>query len=112
MIKSTNILKARAGGRQKLEGSDRDREIESVIIVTTPQSKGMKSRKRKREIEKLSSPSVDAVSESGNGRRFQTSEGRLEKGFDEWTNMGSGCWHRMDLERTSSYWQTSVQRPS
>ena len=46
-----------------MEGSDRDREIESVMIVTTPPSKGMKSRKRKREIEELSSPSVDAVSE-------------------------------------------------
>ena len=63
MIKSTNILKARAGERQELEGSDRDREIESVMIVTTPPSKGMKFRKRKREIEELSSPSVDAVSE-------------------------------------------------
>ena len=63
MIKSTNILKARAGGRQELEGSDRDREIESVMIVATPPSKGMKSRKRKREIVELSSPSVDAVSE-------------------------------------------------
>ena len=33
------------------------------MIVTTPPSKGMKSRKRKREVEELSSPSVDAVSE-------------------------------------------------
>ena len=63
MIKRTNILKARAGGMQELEGSDRDEEIESLMIVTTPPSKGMKSRKRKREIEELSSPSVDAVSE-------------------------------------------------
>ena len=63
MIKSTNILKARAGGRHELEGSDRDGEIKSVMIVTTPPSKGMKSRKRKREMEELSSPSVDAVSE-------------------------------------------------
>ena len=63
MIKSTNILKARAGGRHELEGSDRDGEIESVMVVTTPPSKGMKSRKRKREMEELSSPSVDAVSE-------------------------------------------------
>ena len=39
MIKSTNIRKARAGGRQELEGSDRDGEIESVMIVTTPQAK-------------------------------------------------------------------------
>ena len=33
------------------------------MVVTTPPSKGMKSRKRKREMEELSSPSVDAVSE-------------------------------------------------
>ena len=46
-----------------MEGSDWDGEIESVMIVTTPPSKGMKSRKRKREMEELSSPSVDAVSE-------------------------------------------------
>ena len=46
-----------------MEASDRDGEIESVMIVTTPPSKGMKSRKRKREMEELSSPSVDAVSE-------------------------------------------------
>ena len=46
-----------------MEGSDQDREIESVMIVTTPPSKEMKSRKRKREIEELISPSVDAVSE-------------------------------------------------
>ena len=46
-----------------MEGSDRDGEIESVMIVTTPTSKIMKSRKRKREMEELSSLSVDAVSE-------------------------------------------------
>ena len=31
MIKSTNILKARARGREEWEGSDRDGEIESVM---------------------------------------------------------------------------------
>ena len=46
-----------------MEGSDWDGEIESVIVVTTPSSKGTKSRKSKREMEELSSPSVDAVSE-------------------------------------------------
>ena len=50
MIKKTNILKARAGGRHELEGLDWDGEIESVMIVTTTPSKGMKSRKRKREM--------------------------------------------------------------
>ena len=63
MIKNTNILKARAGGRQELEGLDVDKEVESVMITTTPTSKDVKTRKRKRETEALSSPSVDAVSE-------------------------------------------------
>ena len=58
MIKDINILKARVGGRQDSEGLDRDKEVESVMIVTTPPSKGVKSRKRKREVEEL-----DAVSE-------------------------------------------------
>ena len=34
-----------------------------MMIVTTPPSKGVKSRKRKREVEELNSPSADAVSE-------------------------------------------------
>ena len=63
MTKSTNILKARAGGRQELEGLEVDREVESVMITTTPSSRDVKTRKRKREVEGLSSPSVDAVSE-------------------------------------------------
>ena len=67
MIKSTNILKARAGGRQELEALEVDREVESVMITTTPSSRDVKTRKRKREVEGLSSPSVDAVS-AGNLR--------------------------------------------
>ena len=39
IIKSTNILKARAGGRQELEGLDGDKEVDSVMITTTPPSK-------------------------------------------------------------------------
>ena len=66
MIKSTSILRLEQG-RHELEGSDRDGEIESVMVVRTPSSKGMKSRKRKREMEELSSPSVDAVSEKNLG---------------------------------------------
>ena len=62
-IKSTNILKARAGGRQELEGLDGDKEVESVMITATPPSKDVRSRKRKREVEALGSPSADAVSE-------------------------------------------------
>ena len=61
MIKSTNILKARAGGRQELEGVDG--EVESMMIATTPSSRDVKTRKRKREVEGWGSPSVDAVSE-------------------------------------------------
>ena len=63
IIKSTYILKARAGGRQELEGLDGDKEVESVMITATPPSKDVKSRKRKREVEGLGSPSADAVSE-------------------------------------------------
>ena len=46
-----------------MEGPDRDKEVESVMIEATPPSRGVKSRKRKREAEELSSPSADAVSE-------------------------------------------------
>ena len=67
MIKSINILKARAGGRQELEGLDTDREVESVMITTAPSSRDVKTRKRKREVEGLSSPSADAVSEGNLG---------------------------------------------
>ena len=63
MIKSINILKARAGGRQELEGLDGVKEVESVMITTTPSSRDVKTRKRKREVEGLSSPSADAVSD-------------------------------------------------
>ena len=63
IIKSTNILKARAGGRQELEGLDGDKEVESVIITTTPPSKDVRSRKRKRDVEGLGSLSADPVSE-------------------------------------------------
>ena len=40
-----------------------DKEVESVMIVATHPSKGIRSRKRRRETEELSSPSADAVSE-------------------------------------------------
>ena len=38
-----------------------------MMIVTTPPSKGVKSRQRKREVEELNSPSADAVSEEFEG---------------------------------------------
>ena len=137
-----------------MEGLDRDKEVESVMVVETPPSKGVTCPKRKREVEELSSPSADAVSEkknlretapvvltrwkmqqlqqgqlrtkeagrggerdggldeSGNGREFQTSEGEHEKGFDECTNVGSGCRQRMDLERAPDYWEPSGLRSS
>ena len=63
IIKSSNILKARAGVRQELEGLDGDKEIESVMITATPPSRDVRSRKRKREAEGWGSPSADAVSE-------------------------------------------------
>ena len=67
MIKSTNILKARAGGRQELEGLEVDREVESVMIATTPSSRDVKTRKRKREVEGLGSPSVDGFGSMQDG---------------------------------------------
>ena len=67
IIKSTNILKARAGVRQELEGLDGDKEVESMMIAATPISKDLKSRKRKREVEGLDIPSADAVSEKNHG---------------------------------------------
>ena len=63
IIKSTNIPKARAGGRQELERLDGDKEVESVMITTMPPSKDVRSRKRKRDVEGLGIPSADAVSE-------------------------------------------------
>ena len=63
ITKSTNIFKARAGGRQELEGLDGDKEVESVMITATPPSKDVKSHKRKREVEGWGCPSADAVSE-------------------------------------------------
>ena len=47
---------------QELEKHDLDKEFESVMVVATPPSKGIRSRKRKRETEEAS-PSADAVSE-------------------------------------------------
>ena len=46
-----------------MEGLDGDKEVESVMITTTPPSKDVRSRKRKRDVEGLGSPSADAVSE-------------------------------------------------
>ena len=46
-----------------MEGLDGDKEVESVMITATPPSKDVRSRKRKREVEGLGSPSADAVSE-------------------------------------------------
>ena len=64
MIKDINIPKAREGGGKSWKGrTDRDKEVESVMIVATPPSKGIRSRKRRREAEELSSPSADASSE-------------------------------------------------
>ena len=37
--------------------------VKSVMVVATPASKGLRSRKRKREVEELNSPSTDAVFE-------------------------------------------------
>ena len=46
-----------------MERPDRDKEVKSVMIVATPPSKSIRSRRRRRDTEELSSPSTDAVSE-------------------------------------------------
>ena len=46
-----------------MEGLDGDKEVESVMITTTPPGKDVRYRKRKRDVEGLGSPSADAVSE-------------------------------------------------
>ena len=46
-----------------MEGLNEDKEVESVMMTTTPPSRDVTSRKRKREVEGLGSPSADAVSE-------------------------------------------------
>ena len=46
-----------------MERLDLDKEVKSVMILATPPSKGIRSRKKRRETEELTSPSADAVSE-------------------------------------------------
>ena len=46
-----------------MEELDGDKDVESVMITATPPRRDVKSRKRKREVERLGSPSADAVSE-------------------------------------------------
>ena len=62
VIQKINILKAREEGQRESEKQYLDKEVESVMIVTTPPSKGVRSRKKKRETKELS-PTADAVSE-------------------------------------------------
>ena len=47
-------------GRQKSNEENRDQEVDSVMIIATPPSKGVRSRRMKREVE--ASPSVEEVS--------------------------------------------------
>ena len=42
MIKDTNILKARERGKQESEKRDLDKEVESVMMVTPPPSRGVR----------------------------------------------------------------------
>ena len=57
IAKDINIPKTRKGGGKSL-----DRVANSMMIVTTPPSKGVRSRKRKWKMEEVS-PSSQAVSE-------------------------------------------------
>ena len=51
MIKAIYIPKVSDQRRQESDEGDQDKEVDSVIIVTTPRSKGVRSRKRKREVD-------------------------------------------------------------
>ena len=62
IIRDTKIFKAREGRRQESEKRDLVKEVESVMVVTTPPSGGVRLSKRKREGEQAS-PSADAVLE-------------------------------------------------
>ena len=61
-----------------MEGLDGDKEVESVMITTTPPSKDVRSRKRKRDVEGLGSPSADAVSEKKLERDGPHGSGTME----------------------------------
>ena len=50
MFQDTYIIKVSEQGRQESDEGDLDKEMDSVMIVTTPRSKGVRSRKRKREV--------------------------------------------------------------
>ena len=50
MFQDTYIPKVSEQGRQASDEGNLDEEMDSVMIVTTPRSKGVKSRKGKREV--------------------------------------------------------------
>ena len=50
MIKDNFIHKASEHRRQESDEGDLDKEMDSVLIVTTPRSKGVRTRKRKWEV--------------------------------------------------------------
>ena len=63
MIEDTNVFKPREEGPfLRSEKRDQFKEVQSVMVLTAPPSRGVRSRKRKREAEEAS-PSADAVSE-------------------------------------------------
>ena len=50
MFQDTYIPKVSEQGRQVSDEGNLDKEMDSVLIVTTPRSKGVRSRKKKREV--------------------------------------------------------------
>ena len=60
-MKKLIIKKVREGGRQESDEGELDKEVDSVMITTTPPSKGVRSRRGKREVEEAS-PLVEVVS--------------------------------------------------
>ena len=116
---------------------DQDKEVESVMIVATPPSKGIGFRKRRREAEEKSSPSADAVSEKNlketapmilarrktaayKGSSAPLKLAEVMKGMEVSTystseedlgpqkaNVGGGRWQRMAPDSTSGHWETN-----
>ena len=104
-----------------MEGLDGDKEVESVLIMATPPSKDVKSRKRKREVEGLGSPSADAVSEKNLRETGSHGSGTVEdSSLQEWPRMKEiargrtrdGGFHQLDNGRRLPAQRTKMKRGS
>ena len=85
IAKDNRIPKTRGGKRQESDEEGLDKEASSLMVVTTPPSRGVRSMKRKWEKEK-ESPSADAVS-GKNGAvgpiEMEDDNGNLQEQLDD-----------------------------